>query len=439
VTAEPGPGDSNWYFAKLQVVDAATGLARVVYKPKLQIAIPRWAPDGKRIALLEGLMSDEGAHGGDVMLVEAAGGAARNLTPGRGSSPSWLAWAGDSKILFTEFAGGGSVVSELDSATGAAKALYQGQERLTAGAWRPSFAASRDGSVSAMVRESLTSAPEVWMGATGAWKEATSLNKEVRPLWGKSESIEWRSGEWKVQGWLLHPAEKPKGKAPLVVLVHGGPAYLASSEWPSEWPVEAVLSARGAYVLMPNPRGSTGRGEKFKQANVKDFGGGDFRDIMAGVDSVLKREPVDGGRLGITGWSYGGYMTMWAVTQTTRFKAAAAVAGIANWQSYYGQNLIDQWMLPFFGASVYDDPAVYAKSSPITFIKRVKTPTVVMVGERDAECPAPQSFEFWHALDALGVPTRLVVYPGEGHSFAAAENRRGVLVETIEWLERYLR
>ena len=99
-------------------------------------------------------------------------------------------------------------------------------------------------------------------------------------------------------------------------------------------------------------------------------------------------------------------MTMWAVTQTDRFRAAVAGAGIANWQSYYGQNGIDQWMIPFFGASVYDDPAVYARSSPINFIKRVKTPTLVLVGERDVECPLPQSQEFWHALKTLGVPTR---------------------------------
>ena len=113
---------------------------------------------------------------------------------------------------------------------------------------------------------------------------------------------------------------------------------------------------------------------------------------------MLKKYPIDPNRLGVTGWSYGGFMTMWTVTQTDRFHAAVAGAGIANWQSYYGQNLIDQWMIPFFGASVYDDPAVYEKSSPIRFIKNVKTPTLVIVGERDAECPASQSYEFWHAL-----------------------------------------
>ena len=165
---------------------------------------------------------------------------------------------------------------------------------------------------------------------------------------------------------------------------------------------------------MPNPRGSFGRGERFTRANVKDFGYGDLRDILGGVDEVVRTRPVDGERLGITGWSYGGYMTMWAVTQTGRFGAAVAGAGICNWQSYYGQNGIDQWMIPFFGASVYDDPAVYARSSPITFIKQVKTPTLILVGERDVECPVPQSQEFYHALKTLGVATQDGGLPGRG-------------------------
>jgi dipeptidyl aminopeptidase/acylaminoacyl peptidase len=124
---------------------------------------------------------------------------------------------------------------------------------------------------------------------------------------------------------------------------------------------------------------------------------------------------------------------MWTVTQTNRFRAAVAGAGIANWKSYYGQNSIDQWMIPFFGSSVYDDPAVYAKSSPIEYIRNVKTPTLILVGERDAECPAPQSYEFWHALKTLGVKTQLVVYDGEGHHFNKPEHKLDRMRRTIEW------
>ena len=189
---------------------------------------------------------------------------------------------------------------------------------------------------------------------------------------------------------------------------------------------------------MPNPRGSYGQGEAFTRANRKDFGYGDLRDILAGVDTVLKSYPVDANRIGLTGWSYGGFMTMFAVTQTHRFKAAVAGAGISDWVSYYGENSIDQWMIPYFGASVYDDPQVYARSSAITYIKQATTPTLSVVGDRDGECPAPQSFEFWHALRDLHVPAQLVVYPNEGHGFVDPEHRRDVMDRALDWFAKYM-
>lgn len=167
----------------------------------------------------------------------------------------------------------------------------------------------------------------------------------------------------RVQGWLMLPKDFEPGKTyPLIVNVHGGPSAACMSTR-----AERTLgpeSAMGYFALCPNPRGSYGQGESFTRANVKDFGGGDYRDIMAGVDALAKEYPIDPKRLGIRGHSYGGYMSMWAETQTNRFSAAVAGAGLSDWLSYYGLNDIDQWMIPFFGASVYDDPAVYAKAIP---------------------------------------------------------------------------
>ena len=152
------------------------------------------------------------------------------------------------------------------------------------------------------------------------------------------------------------------------------------------------------------------------------------------MDSIEAKIPaIDKHREGLMGWSYGGFMTMFGVTQTTRFRAAVAGAGLSDWLSYYGENSIDQWMTPFFGATVYDDPAVYAKSSAINFIKNVKTPTLVVVGDRDGECPAPQSFEFWHALRAEGVKTQLVVFPNEGHGFRDPAHIRDLEARQAAW------
>jgi dipeptidyl aminopeptidase/acylaminoacyl peptidase len=224
-----------------------------------------------------------------------------------------------------------------------------------------------------------------------------------------------------------------------VLSIHGGPAAQATQSWPATNNMPAILSAEGYFVLVANPRGSYGKGEGFTAANVRDFGGGDFRDIMAGVDHVLKTQPVDENRLGIIGWSYGGYMTMWAVTQTQRFRAAVAGAGVANMQSYYGQNQIDGWMIPYFGASVYEDPAAYAKCSPITFIRNARTPTLIVVGDSDKECPAPQSYEFWHALKTLGVETKLVVYENEGHHFRNPAHMEDLLDRSVDWFDSRLR
>jgi dipeptidyl aminopeptidase/acylaminoacyl peptidase len=442
-TAAPGPGDNNWWVAHIYTVDIAKGSAASIYKPSLQVAIPRWSPDGKSIAFIEGLMSDEGNHGGDLFTMSADGRGVVNRTRGRKSSVSSLFWKAPERILAMEIIGGGSAISELTLANNSVRTIWKGAEAIHAFGHFPNFALAHDGNLSAVVRSTFETPPEVWAGPIGEWRQLTRNNSALSPTWGRNENLEWANDKFNIQGWFLPPSHvEPGKKYPMVVMIHGGPSSAAEPEWPASFgmarAIIAALSARGYYVLLPNPRGSYGQGEDFTRANVKDFGGGDLRDILAGVDAAIKKHAVDPARLGVMGWSYGGFMTMWTVTQTNRFRAAVAGAGIANWQSYYGQNLIDQWMIPFFGASVYDDPAIYEKSSPIHFIKKAKTPTLVIVGERDAECPPAQSYEFWHALRTLGVPTQLVIYPGEGHMFVKPENQAARLDQTLAWFDRYL-
>ena len=224
----------------------------------------------------------------------------------------------------------------------------------------------------------------------------------------------------------------------MITMVHGGPAAAVTPSYGGPGLISELL-ARGYAVFRPNPRGSYGQGERFTMANVRDFGQGDLRDILAGIDAAAKSAPIDLTRLGITGGSYGGFMTMWAVTQTDRFKAAVAAAGVSDWLSYYGENGIDAWMLPYFGASAYEDPAIYARSSPINFIRHVHTPTFAYVGERDIECPAPQTREFWHALKTLGVPSSIMIYPDEGHGLRDAGHIADALNRTLAWFDRYLK
>jgi dipeptidyl aminopeptidase/acylaminoacyl peptidase len=444
VAANP-PGENNWWVAQLYTEEIAVGRAKSILDTTkvsgslhgLQIAVPRWSPDGSQIAFIGGLMSDQGSTGGDVYLIPAAGGEPKDVTPGRAASVAYIGWISPEVIGVAEHVAGSSHLTALDLRTG--KDLPQANttfpETVGAGGLTMSVSASNEHTL-ALIRSSFEKAPEVWVGPLEAMKQITHLNDGMKPAWGKTENIEWTNDGFKVQGWLLYPADyDPSKKYPLLVSVHGGPSSAVTPRWPGVGYGGVPFSALGYFVFMPNPRGSYGQGEKFTQANIKDFGYGDLRDILAGMDVLEKRFPIDKDREGLTGWSYGGFMTMFGVTQTTRFRAAVAGAGISDWKSYYGENSIDQWMVPFFGKTVYDDAAVYAKSSAIEYIKKVKTPTLVVVGDRDGECPAPQSFEFWHALRAEGVKTQLVVYPNEGHGFRDPAHRRDVLERALNWFE----
>jgi dipeptidyl aminopeptidase/acylaminoacyl peptidase len=445
--AAPPPGENNWWVAQLYTQSLSGGQPRAILNPEhtpeplhgLQIAVPRWSPDGQQIAFIGGLMSDQGATGGDIFLMSASGGEAKDITPDADKSAAWIHWLSQPQLLVSWVKSGQVEIGIIDPESGKTTTSYPSIPASVGDGRLEQSLSVTQGSV-AFISSSFQKAPEVYLGPLGSTAHAfTRVNEDLKPVWGKPESIQWTSDTFPVQGWLLYPAQyDPKKKYPLIVSVHGGPSSEVQPHWPDLGYTPIAFSALDYFVLLPNPRGSYGEGEAFTQANRKDFGYGDLRDILAGVDAVSAKFPIDQQRIGITGWSYGGFMTMFAVTQTQRFHAAVAGAGISNWQSYYGENSIDQWMTPFFGASVYDDPGVYAKSSAIDFIRNVKTPTLVVVGDRDGECPAPQSFEFWHALRAQHVPTQLVVYPDEGHHFNSAAHRRDVLARALQWFEQYM-
>jgi len=443
--AAHGSGDNNWWIARLYAIDARGGQMREIYKPKWQIAEPHVSPDGKFVAFIEGLMSDEGLTGGDIEIAPIAGGAAQNLTPKIKASPSSLAWTAADRISYMANVDGNSGFATVSPAGGYSDVMtwhgWTGEELIgtSSDAWVPAASFSRDGAVSAVVRQSANTPPEVWAGPMGKWKQITTVNMNVRGNWGETRNVHWMNGDTRVQGWLMLPKNyDPSKKYPLLVSVHGGPSWACTSKWQAGGMGDTTAaSLLGWFVLCPNPRGSYGQGEAFAQGNVKDLGGGDYADIMAGVDAMIQQFPIDGKKIGIRGHSYGGYMTMWAETQTSLFAAAVAGAGLSDWRSYYGLNDIDEWMIPFFGASVYDDPAVYRKSDPIQFVKNVKTPTLILVGDRDGEVPMEQSIEWYHALETMKVPTELVVYPNEGHVFYKPDDARDYTLRMLDWFDRW--
>jgi dipeptidyl aminopeptidase/acylaminoacyl peptidase len=431
VTYAKGNGDNNWWIARLARVDVASGTMRDLLAPPFQLNDPQWSPDGSRIAVIGGIMSDFGSTGGDLYLVDPATGETHDATPGAPFSVQSLRWNDASSLDLVAHMPGAMHLLRLDLPTGRTTTLIGRDESIS------SWSSIRGGSTIALVRSSFDDPPEVLAGPPEALRQVSHRNAGAVRLYGKAVSLRWTSGGFSVQGWLVYPLDYDPGRTyPMVTMIHGGPSAQAVPSFANR--NVSGLCSQGYFVFMPNPRGSFGQGEAFTRANVKDFGYGDWRDDLAGVDAAIEAAPIDSNRLGLMGWSYGGYMAMWAETQTTRFKAIVAGAGIVNWQSYYGQNKIDQWMIPFFGASVYQDPAIYARSSPITFIEQSKTPVLILQGELDEEVPAPQAFEFWHAMETLNVPTKLIVYAGEGHGPQKVANQIDILEQALQWFNRYL-
>jgi dipeptidyl aminopeptidase/acylaminoacyl peptidase len=436
-TAAPGDGDNNYWIAKLYAF-ANEGAARVIYTPadaRQQLASPKVSPDGKTVAFIAGIMSDFGSTGGDVYALNLASGVALNLTPGVHASAEHLAFGCGGHLNAQWLAGDKTQLVDLGAARtpAEAKVLWSGEEALSG---LSDMATACPSGAVAVEHQTFTAPPEIAVGVPGRWRDVTDRNQGL-VLPATARSLWWKNDGFDVQGWLLLP-HNATGKIPMIVIVHGGPAAAVMPQFIGSG-INRSLLEHGYALFRPNPRGSFGQGERFTLANVRDFGYGDLSDILAGVDAAVRQTPVDPERLGLTGGSYGGFMTMWAVSQTHRFKAAVAGAGISNWLSYYGENGIDGWMIPYFGASAYEDPAAYERSSAIHFMRNVKTPTFAYVGERDIECPPAQTQEFWHAMKATNVPTSVMIYPGEGHGLRDPEHLADLTRRTLAWFDQYLR
>ena len=267
-TAAPGPGDNNWWIAQIYKIDVEKETATSIYKPSLQIAVPRWSPDGKSIAFIEGIMSDEGFHGGDLFTISADGGGLTNRTKDRKTSVSSFFWNAPDSILFTEYVGGGSAISELRLANNSVRTIWSGAEGVHASGNFPNFAVSQDGKLVAAVRSNYHTPPEVWICSgigfqpmvgqaeldhrqdadATSWRQVTKNNATVPVRWGKAESMEWANDRFSIQGWMIPPVEvEPGQKYPMVVLIHGGPSGVSTPEWPAGfWNVAS--DHRGTFI-----------------------------------------------------------------------------------------------------------------------------------------------------------------------------------------------
>ena len=255
------------------------------------------------------------------------------------------------------------------------------------------------------------------------------------------EVISWNSSDGtRIEGVLYKPADfDPKKKYPLLVVIHGGPTGVDMPIVSADryYPIERFV-AKGALVLRPNYRGSAGYGEKFRALNVRNLGVGDYADVISGVDHLIARGWVDKERVGAMGWSQGGYISAFITASSDRFKAVSVGAGISDWMTYYANTDITPFTRQYLHATPWDDPEIYRKTSPVSYIAKAKTPTLIQHGENDRRVPIPNAYELREALEDKGVPVKMVVYKGFGHGINKPKQQRAVMEENDKWFAQYI-
>ncbi|MFB3920931.1 MAG: alpha/beta fold hydrolase [Terriglobia bacterium] len=481
--------DHDYKFARLWVMNLSERKPQLVTKQDLDINGIAWSPDGDEMALLASatpraddrywhkklivvrrqtgeIVSTLSEHAGDevkwspdgatlafeeftpvlitswLAVAPAAGGTTRYLLKDYPGTVRRYEWEPDSKHLVAE-------VNErtrdkfvrIDVAADAATDM--GVETALPD---PNFSLSADGHTIAYEVQAPDRPSEVWALRIGETpKRLTDLQPQAA-LWelGAVKEINWKNKKdgQTLYGVLVTPPDYQEGRPyPTVVEVHGGPEWAWWSGWLGSWHEWAqLLASHGYVVFLPNPRGSTGQGWKFAEANRDDWGGGDFQDIMDGVDYLVEQKIADPNRLGIGGWSYGGFMTSWAVTQTRRFKAAVVGAGVTNLFSFAGTTDITPSFLSnyFINIPFFRRPA-YEGHSAMTYLKRCRTPSLVLHGEADERVPVTQGWEFYNGLKMLRVPTEMVVYPREHHGFKERAHQIDLLTRVLAWYDKYLK
>jgi dipeptidyl aminopeptidase/acylaminoacyl peptidase len=394
-----------------------------------------WSPDGAQILALGAQLPDPSHM--RVFVIEAKDGPAREL-PERDLSPTGAAWQGDHLLIL----GAEGQVSRLDRIATAPLSTQYSVLSTPGNAWMQSLSASRDGRTVAFTCAFPDRAAEVYaLRGDGPARCLTDLNPQLAEIeLATMEQIAWQGADGlRIQGWLLLPPGKESEKRlPLVVHIHGGPAGVYGSGLaasPHNW--GQLLAAQGYAVLMPNPRGSTGRGAAFTRSNRYDFGGQDMADIMAGVDHLIAQGIADGDRMGVCGWSYGGFMTAWVVGHTDRFKAAVSGAPPVNWVSKIGTTDIgpaNSWNI----GTVWEQPDQVWERSPIRYVGKVTTPTLLVGGDADKRVPITQAQEFYWSLKSAGVPTELVIYPRQKHGFHERMHQLDLAQRVVDWFDRYI-
>jgi len=400
---------------------------------------PQWSPDGRSLVFSSAMGNRIYFHANSrLAVVAAAGGKPRSITDAFDEQPGLVSWKADG-VYFGGSQKTAAHLFRVDPATGAIARVSQPDTLMLAGG-----TLTADGKTFAFIAYSPTTLGEVYVSAVQPFapRRLTSMTDQVKDYTlGRREVISWKSQDATlIEGVLTKPANFEAGRRyPLLCVIHGGPtgidrpSMIDTRIYPTD-----LWAARGALILKVNYRGSAGYGEKFRQLNVRNLGVGDAWDVLSGVDHLVKLGWVDPKKVGCMGWSQGGYISAFLTTSSQAFAAISVGAGISNWATYYYNTDITPFTIQYLGADPAADPAIYAKTSPMTYIKQAVTPTLIQHGELDRRVPIPNAYELRQGLEDRGVKVELVVYKGFGHGVTKPKASRAVMQHNLAWFNHYI-
>ena len=435
----PTPDADDGRKADILEVEIETGRIRAVANTPAAETSPRYSPDGRTLAFVRTSQTAKRIDGARIALVNLADLKSRDLPATPDESPNLAGWVKD-RLFFSEGRGTRSVLYAMP-VDGPAVVVF----RPAKGTFTGAVALNRSGTHAGLAMQASDEPVEAYVTESGSIQpvrvSAANTDLPKQPI-GETRLIRWKAKDGKdVEGLLTLPVNYDKSKRyPLILNIHGGPAGAFGETFTGAFGLYPIASfaARGWAVLRANPRGSTGYGLMFRSSNINDWGGGDFDDLMTGVDSVIQQGIADPDRLAVMGWSYGGYMTNWVITHTTRFKAAAAGAGLSNLISMWGTNDIPSTLDDYFEGAWYEQPERYVRMSPLAHIDKVTTPTLILHGEADVRVSTTQGYEMYSGLKRRGVPAEMVVYPRTPHGPQEPKFVLDIMRRHIEWVSKYI-
>ena len=435
------PVANDWPSSDVAIVEVATAKVTSFAVTAAAESSPSYSRDGKWISMVVSDLPVRWAQSSNIVVFPAAGGAGKKMPLSHDGQPNIVGWSADnSKIYFTEAKGAGTSLFSANVAAGTV-AEEQFAEALATG-----VSLNEDCTVFSFVMQTSVRPPEAYIARSGDAQptQISNANGDLAKMTvGKTEVVKWKSTDGRdIEGLLTYPIGYAAGtKVPLILNIHGGPAGVFQHSYiggRGSYPI-ATFASRGYAVLRPNPRGSSGYGTEFRRANIKDWGNGDYNDLMTGVDKVIAMGVADPDRLGVMGWSYGGYMTSTIITKTKRFKAASAGAPVTNLMSFNGTADIPGFIPDYFGGQSWENPEIFAKHSAMFNIKGAATPTLIQHGEADVRVPISQGYELYNALKSQGVPTRMIVLPRMPHGPNEPKMQVAAMQSNLEWFDKYLK